>query len=422
MAEQRINNVIISCLEILDNSEQNKGGKYLSILCSSREGDVFAEGGPAVLYPSGQEITVRSVEKDTSGNYITVLKGVHRKDLKRGNLIIPLSHAVYIDKEAFFLIPSSKERFEKGSYFIEGGIFPDFNRRNSKPSVSFTFHGRIASARFFYPFILIPGGRYYISSEDNRDLRTPVTLIFPGSLGSGESQQLSERILKFGGRPSLKAVYSVILRLKKSVNLPDYMKDEEFEGSVRAGSWAVMSRDYERIRSSLLKRAASFGGFVEKDLVPAVGGDRETVQQILSQLIRDGLLSRKDGYIINSERDASASLSPIASKLLADLEGLEEGLKLETVNNPLFAETYRALARMELAALLNGEILISLNHFSRLRKEVLSGMEIGDVFDLSLVRNSIPAGRRLLIPLLEEMDRQGYFEWNEEKRVVLRKD
>lgn len=422
MSEQKINKISISCLEISDNKEQNRGGKFISILCRSHGKENFSQTGSAVLLPSGQSLTVRSAEKAGKDDYIVVLKGIHRKELKRGNLIVPSSYALASGKEAFFLLPSSKERFEKGSFYIEGGVYPDYNSRNNRPSVSLTFHGRVASARFFFDFPLVPGARYYISSEENRELRHPVTLVYPGALKQKESTQLADRLLKFGGRPSLKAIYSIILRMDKAVNLPAYMTEEVFEGSVRSGSWAIMSRDYDRMKSAIMKRSAAFGGVPEKDLPSQIVGSRPVVLQIISELVSEGSLARKDGYIINKTREAANSLSPIASKLLSDLEGEEEGIKLATVSNPLFAETYRALGRVELVKMLPGELILGFLRYESLKKQLLEPLKEGDSLDLSVAKETLNVGRRLLIPLLEQMDLEGYFQLEEEKRIVLKKD
>lgn len=422
MSEQKINNIQIPCLEISDNKEQKKGGKFIYILCRPRGKEDFSYTGQVVLLPAGLTLTIRSVEKSGKGECVAVLKGIHRKELKRGNLLVPSEYAISSGKDAFFLLPSSEERFEKGTFFIEGGIFPEYNSRNNRPSVSMTFHGRVASARFFFNFPQVPGARYYISSEDNRDLRHPVTLVYPGALNQKDGALLAERLLKFGGRPSLKALYSIILRMNKAVNLPRYMENEEFEGSVRSGSWAIMSRDYDRMKSAILKRSAAFGGILEKELPVKISGDKPVVLQVISEQISAGNLVRREGYIINKTREAGSSLSPIASKLLADLESEAEGIRLSTISNPLFSETYRALGRLELAKVLQGEIILGTGRYNAIKEELLSTLEVGDELDLNKAKESLNLGRRLLIPLLEQMDSEGYFKWEEENRVVLKKE
>ncbi|MBB6478391.1 SelB C-terminal domain-containing protein [Spirochaeta isovalerica] len=420
MAEQRINRINISCLEILDNKDQGEGGKFISILCRIIGEDPFEHTGAAVLLPSGNKLTIRKVEKKEKDECIVVLKGIVRGELKRRQVIVPRSFAVTAGREAFFLLPSSRDRFEKGNFFVSGGLYPEYNDKNSKPSAAVTFHGRVASFRFFYNFPLVPGARYYISAEDNRDLRTPVTLVYPGKLNQKESSRFADRLLKYGGRPSLKAIYSIILRTDSMVQIPDFFKGESFDGSITSGNWVIMSREYERIRSAALKRSAAFGGVPEKELADLIRGIKPAVIQIIDEMIDEGVLLKRDGYIINGSRDAGHSLSPMAAKLLDDLMEEEGGVSLSLISNPLVANTYKALYRLDLVKKLGEDIILHKDRFETMKKSLMEKILPDAELDLAELKELLPVSRRLLIPFLEELDQDGYFQWKGEKRVVLK--
>lgn len=422
MSDQKINNLIISAVEVKDNSEQNRGGKFISILCENKSTQPFEDTGAALILPSGKNLSIRKCEINENGDYTLSLKGIHRKDIKRGHIIVPQSYAVESGKDAFILIPSGKDRMIKGNYFIEGGVFKDYNHRNNRPSASISFYGRVGVIRFFYPFPLVTGARYYISHEDNRDLITPVTLIFPGALSQRESTQLSERVVKFGGRPSLKALYSIILRIKQYVNLPVYMENSEFEGSIRSGSFAVMSREYDRIKGALLKRTSAAGGVKIEPLSEQIKGDNALIYQIINELITAETLAKRDGFLLNLSRDMRSSLSPIAGKLLSDLEEGDNEVNLSNISNPLFVETYRALGRMGLIRIMSDDIIIGDSYFLKLKNYVLDDLSVGDNLSLTSIKEKLPLSRRILIPLLEELDKEGYFEREGENRVVLKKN
>jgi len=420
LSDQRINNLNISAVEVKDNSEQNRGGKFISILCVNRSSQPFDETGAALILPSGKTLSIRKCEKSGENDYILSLKGLHRKDIKRGNIIVPASYAVESGKDAFILVPSGRDRLLKGNYFIEGGVFKEYNRRNNRPSASITFHGRVGVVRFFYPFPLVTGARYYISSENNRDLITPVTLIYPGALGQRESTQLSERILKFGGRPSLKALYSIILRIKQYVNLPVYLNEEVFDGSIRSGSFAIMSREYDRIKGALLKRTSTAGGVKIEPLTEMIKGEKALILQIVDELLKEETLAKRDGFLLNLSRDMRSSLSPIAGKLLADLEEGDNEINLSNISNPLFSETYRALGRMGLIRIMSDDIIISDSYFLKLKNDILSELSVGDELLFTEAKEQLQLSRRILIPLLEELDSEGYFEREGERRIVLK--
>ena len=422
LSEQKINNLNIACIEVKDNSEQNKGGKFVSILCENKSNIPFNETGSAIMLPSGNSFTIRNCEKINETDYILTLKGLHRKDIRRGNVIVPSSYAIHSGKDAFILLPSSKDSQEKGNYFIEGGILNDYNHRNSKPSASIVFHGRVGIVRFFYPFPLVIGARYYISNEKNRNLRTPVTLIFPDSLGQKEGSDLSARVLKFGGRPSLIALYSIILRIKLFVELPFYLEKEEFEGSVKCGTYVIMSREFDRIEGAVLKRTSDVGGIEESKLLVQIKGDNALKQEIIKDLQAKGKLEKRDSFLMNVSKDMRNSLSPMAKKLLTDLEEQKEEINLSNISNPLFSQTYKALGRMKLVRILSDEIIISDKHYVELKNQLLSHCTSGEELSFTSVKDFMGKSRRVLIPLLEEMDREGYFDRQGEIRIVLKVD
>lgn len=422
LSEQKINHLNISCLEVKDNSEQNRGGKFISILCENKCVEPFDETGSAIILPSGKKFSIRKCEKTNDNEYILSLKGLHRKDIKRGNVIVPSSFAVESGKDAFVLIPSSKGRLEKGNFFIEGGVFKDYNSRNNRPSASISFHGRVGVVRFLYPFPLVTGGRYYISGENNRDLITPVTMIYPGELTQRDAFQLSDRVLKFGGRPSLKALYSIMLRIRHFVILPFYMENEVFEGSIRSGSFAIMSREYDRIKGAILKRTSAAGGAQIDKLTEQIKSDKNLVHQIVDELTSEEILVKRDGYLVNTTGDMRKNLSPIAGKLLLDLESDKSEINLSNISNPLFSETYRALGRMGLVRILSDDVLIGNSHFNELKKSVLKDLKTGDELTFTEVKESMQLSRRVLIPLLEKLDAEGYFERDGENRIVLKTD
>jgi selenocysteine-specific elongation factor len=422
LSEQIINKLNIACVEVKDNSEQNKGGKFVSLLCENKSDLPFDETGSAIMLPAGKKISIRNIEKVKDGDYILSLKGIHRRDIKRGNVIVPSKYAVQAGKDAFILLPSGKERHEKGNYYIEGGVFKDYNHRNLRPSASISFYGRVGVIRFFYPFPLVTGARYYISEENNRDLITPVTLVFPGALGQIESSDLSARILKFGGRPSLRALYSIILRIKQYVELPFYLEEETFDGSVKCGSFVVMSREFDRIKGAILKRTSAVGGIEEVKLLDQIKGDKPLIQQIVKELIQTEQISKCDSYLMNITRDMRQSLSPIAKKLLSDLEESHEEISLSNISNPLFSETYKSLGRMKLIRILSGEIIISEKHYSELKSVFLKSCTVGQEIQFTDAKDILTLSRRVLIPFLEEMDSEGYFDRQGESRFVLKID
>ncbi|MBI9099758.1 MAG: SelB C-terminal domain-containing protein, partial [Spirochaetaceae bacterium] len=129
-----------------------------------------------------------------------------------------------------------------------------------------------------------------------------------------------------------------------------------------------------------------------------------------------------DGFFLNFTNDMRSSLSPMAGKLLSDLEEENSEINLSNISNPLFADTYKALGRMKLLKILQGELIISYAHFTDLKKKVLKGLSIGDEFPFSTVKESLQLSRRILIPLLEELDSEGYFQREGDSRIVLKID
>jgi selenocysteine-specific elongation factor len=153
-----------------------------------------------------------------------------------------------------------------------------------------------------------------------------------------------------------------------------------------------------------------------------VKGDNQLIHVIVQELIKTSKIEKRDGYLMNITVDMRKSLSPIAKKILEDLEEENGEINLSNISNPLFSNTYKSLGRMKLLRILSGEIIISNVYYETLKARVLASCQVGETLHFLQVKDVLGLSRRVLIPLLEELDSEGYFEREGDSRIVLKVD
>ena len=389
-------------------------GKSISLkaVCSGNP----PEQGRFLLFPGALPLRLKSMSRENSapGNgssaegrglpesikreAVTLeLRGISRSALTKGSYLIPDELVPLEGQRALFLW--KKQLPGQGSVAFglrDGkGLFLNGKADVKGQDKLFTLISR-------RPFLQIPGRLYTMERGGGYG---EAVLLMAEPWSPEEQKKMQARMKKISNFPGEEAVFSMNLRVRGAVRLPSSLGDREFEGALRCGSWALMSRIYDRALSIIEKRSRAEEGVAEDDLSGLTGLPSDLCRELCRSLISEGRLLRREGQLYNNSDNPSDFLSPMSRAWLASLgEAGFEGFSMKDVNLP---ETrLRALVNRGLIRVFEGftvEEQCFLRRADRLFEELPRDRE----FSLSDVKGIQDLSRSRLLILLEALEEDG---------------
>lgn len=412
--EDRIPTSVLSIIE----ASQEKGEKLTTLIC--RMTGSFKPFQRAVIFPGEKEFQVKDVVLIKGDTYKVKVKGIPYKSLTPFSIITPLDLKVKYSKKAYF-IPSNfhDKEFYPGDYVVTGGIFTGyrlFNKEKYKAKVRRV--GNLYSAELPFKSPLVPGAEYHF--ENSSGFTGDMKLIYPGYLDKKSENVISSRIDKFRSRPGVKGIYSIILRTDSIVDLPYFLKEEEFDGSIKMGSIRVMEREYNSVKNRVIKQSKASGGVEFSKLKKSIKVSPEFFHSIINSLIGDETLFKEGDYLVFNGEDRVSCLSPLAKegyKLI--VEAGTDGLSSRDIKNYGMINCFQEIKRMRLAYVLDEDLYYSAESFPKVLKKVFSDKVLGDKLTIQDVRDRTDLSRRYIISLLNYLEEREYIirEFNDDRII-----
>jgi len=191
-------------------------------------------------------------------------------------------------------------------------------------------------------------------------------------------------------------------------------------GAVTRGGFLFHPQTLERIEREILLLAGQSGGAQRSELSGKLGLEAEALGPVLEALRAQGRLSARGGLLF-PPADPRRSLSPLARRLLGDLEQAgAEGLEPKRMKLAGARKELAALSRAGLAVSLDGEIYYAAGTYAALVRAVLAGRRIGELLELAQAKQASGLSRKYLIPLLNRMESDGYVKREGDARRIRR--
>ncbi len=412
--EDRIPTSVLSIVK----ASQEKGEKLTTLTC--RMTGSFKPFTKGIIFPGEKEFQIKDVDKIEGDTYRVKVKGLPFKSCTPFSIITPTDLKVRYSKKAYF-VPSNfhSKDFYPGEYSVTGGIFTGyrlFNKEKFKARVKRV--GNIYSVDLPFKAPLVPGAEYYF--ENLKGFKGDMKLIYPGYLDKKSENIISSRIEKFRSRPGVKGIYSIILRTDNIVDLPYFLKDEEFEGSIKKGTIRVMDREYNSVMNKIIKQSKASGGVEFSRLKKSVKASAELFHTVVNSLVEDGSVFKEEDYLVFSGEVSDSYLSPLAKegyKLI--VEAGNSGLSSRDIKNYGMINCFKEIKRMHLVHLLDEDLYFSLEAFKILLKRVFDEKVIGDRLSIQDVRDNTGLSRRYILSLLIYLEENNYLnrEFNDDRTI-----
>lgn len=414
--EERIPTSVLSIIK----ATQEKGEKLTSLTC--RMTGTFKPFTEAVIFPGERKFQVRDITKLEGDTYIVKVKGIPFKNCLPFAVITPVDLKVRYNKRAYFVPQKFHSKdFYPGDYYITGGIFTGYRMFNKEK-----YHARVKQMGNLYavdfPFKspLVPGAIY--TFENNKGFTGEMTLVYPGDMAKKSENIISSRMEKFRSRPGVKGIYSIILRTDNYVELPSFLADEEFEGSIKMGTKRIMEREYNSVKNKILKQSRASGGVLFNDVKKSCKVTPSFFHAVLDQLVEEDEVFIDGDYLVNNGENREGFLSPLTKDTYATIVNAGvDGISRRSIKDYGKISCFYEIKRMRLAHVLDDDQYYSNEGFDQLLAKVFEGSSVGERLSIQDIREKTGLSRRFIISLLNQLEDSSIIEREEDDERIIKK-
>ncbi len=404
-------------------SEARSEGKSLTLRASCS--GTPPEQGRFLLFPGAHPLRLKSLRRSPAGipvpdspslpesiksDSVTLeVKGISRAALVRGAHLIAEESAACEGQRALFLWKKQPPGQGTVSFTLRDGsaLIPEGKGDVKGNEKLFTLISR-------RPFLQIPGSLYTMERGGRQG---EAVLLMAEPWSSEEQKKMLARMRKISNFPGEEAVFSMNLRVRGAVRLPSSLDGKDFEGALRCGPWALMSRIHDRALTLIEKRSRSEEGIAEEELPGVLSLPSGLCGELCRSLINADKLIRREGRLYNRSDAPEDFLSPM---IRAWLEGLGdagfEGISLKEVFLPeskLTALRHRGLIRVFEGFVVTEQAL------RRREEELFAELPREKDFTLSDIKGIQGLSRSRLLILLEALEEEGKLRREGDVRRIL---
>jgi hypothetical protein len=367
--------------------------------------------GLFTLFPSGKEVIIKkSSSTDDPGSRLIEVKGAASSDIFAGSILIPAHFGFTEGKSALIVWKGVPP--QGGRMILEIRDLPHYEGC----PVSFGKGGRVCRITAEKPFLQMPGRIYHVSGKG---AQAECVLLMAEPFTQEQAKLITKRVHKFGNFPGPDSIYSMNLRVRGFLCLPEQLAGKEYEGALRKGNWLIMDRLCEKWQKLIQKRADSETGVKESDLRDLLEGPEALVRELISELIETRKISRHRGYLVNVSDSPEEFLSPMTRSFYDELvQSAEEGLNMKDALAKGRPDMPEILQRRGLARKLD-QLLLAEESYVVLRDRILEMIPKDRPFDLSDFTGSGFLSRSRLLLFLDEMERDGLIKSSGKNKRVL---
>ena len=388
----------IDSYRILEPAVLPENSKYLS--CKAEKNGTPPDSGSFTLFPSGKGVQLKKTSpQDSSPFFLLELKGLSASDINKGAFLIPASYGAVEGKKALVVWKGTPP--DSRGYDLKIRDLPSYD---IKSRVSSNKKERVSQISGREPFLQLPGRIYCLELEGQR---SECVLLMAEPFTPDQVKQMIKRVNKFGNFPGPDSIYSMNLRVRGYVRLPEGEKDLSFDGAFRKGSWYIMSRLCDKWTSTIEKRARSEAGIRESELSELLDCPVSLVQVLVDGLIEKKRVFRNRGYLINVSDSSEQFLSPMTKAFWKELKQAgSEGMGSRELAAVGRSDLPEILQRRGLARMLD-TLLLSEEAYCSLVDRILPLLPKDRSFDLSDLTTVSDLSRSRLIQILDEMENDG---------------
>ena len=408
----------LSCLIVRSLVPGTSGTKYQTVICSGA-GKEFPRSRDAITYPYFSKVRLKQLSRLPDGRHAALLKGIARKRLNQGLVLIAAGQAPYRARVGYGI---SVRKIPAGSYTVVGGLF----REHVLPGpveVTVVPGGYRISSRFELP--LVVGGRYRLTpAEEGSKGKMPFELLMciPQELDRQTKRMLSPMLSEAASEVTTLRIYALLFGLVGWVELPDRLDPERFSQALATISRARFGGEFRELAAEPARRfliapelLSEITSQIHREvrheragsaegLASTIGYPVGLIEAITNRLEEEGELAREEGSFVAIGKEAG--LSPMERGLVEQLAREAVSGTLPRAGKGADRATMRKLVRLHIVVEL-GDRYLPAESYSSLAERLLQNRKPGGAISVSEAKAALGLPREQTISFLESLDDRG---------------
>jgi hypothetical protein len=384
---------------IKDIPPSPEGQKGIFVLAGAFQGGIPA-GRTVRVFPGGHRGRLKNVSSLYGDKYHLNLKGIRKKTVRKGSVIVSEEINPAEVRKGMFLCPAP---FREGEQLI---LRPDPGLPSSLPGkpvhaiVLPVSVKNILLLEFRRSELMIPGGEYILDPPAGGD--TVTALFFRKPPDTRNMWLTLENTIRDKEEFSPQRICSLLVLTESAVFCPPGLRDSIPEDLALAGNILMNPDDLKSRTETIQNLSRRQGGVSKKEAADKCGLAPEIIKSVLDSMRDSGLITVRSGHILDNVLPAEEKLSP-AGRDLYDfiLKKGEKGVRTGTLRKKYPEEMFGELERMGLI-LADSRSLIACSAAEKLIDAVSAAREKNPELTLSALSEETGIAKDLLVLLTRE--------------------
>lgn len=395
-----------------------KAGKYLEFRCDLAN-PPYPDSRDALMFPPAKPIRIKHVTPVSGRTVNVALKGVPRKAVRPGAVIVPEVYDAGMSVTAYGVL-----RHEHGGAVGSSGIggsarleelgFPLLpGVRDAVVSVQLQKRGmKLVCKR---PVLLCPGVGYRVARPETGGPGIMFVPVIVETLAAKDEPAALSLLSQLPAPLRHEDILEARAMILGYTHVPPALRERVMnrlgaDGFRRIGEFVVSKPYLDGVCERLVSNVRHTQEPTTAKLLEQLGTHREVLKAATDELVERGLLTREEDRSLSLRAGASqldgSDLSPAARTLKTELERLgTAGLDLIVSEARKYRPVAAELVRKGHAVYLTSSLVYGASVYRQCVETLTAGKTPGEPLTIQEAKNRLGLSRRFILPLVDRMVR-----------------
>ncbi len=278
---------------------------------------------------------------------------------------------------------------------------------------------QLANGIFFYqgqPIVIMSVGASKVLSY--------AKVVYTSPLNRKMQRALGQLFLPYSSPPSLfdsmEVLSLYLFSFVKSKNTLPSVLTIEGENYIALDSYHIKEKTYKEIEKIILERASQSQGVPLQSAKFIQPYPSELIELIINNLIKQHSIVLCDGSLLIASKD-DVELTKRASELYQEIQDFGfQGFPVKSIEKS-DKEHIGCLLRNKRIIIIDSMVIYLVTTYDQILSELTQHLSLGDTFSIADAKEKIGISRKFMIPLLNQIEKDGYIMRIGDRRKVIKK-